>query len=145
MLDDGETGAGASLAFQLITLGSDGWPHASMISVGEVVAIDDETLRLALWPRSHAAANCAAGGRALLLAVVDGVGYSIALSLSPRRPLPSRDHGSLSAFDARVSEVRADSAPYAELEGGIRFRLLDPGPVLARWAQTRRALLGADE
>lgn len=144
MLDDGENGAGASLAFQLVTVGSDGWPHASMISVGEVVAVDDETLRLALWPRSQAAANCAATRRALLLAVVDGVGYSIAVSLTARSPIPSRDHGSLSTFDARVSEVRADTAPYAQLEGGIRFRLLDPGPVLARWAETRRALLGVD-
>lgn len=106
-----------------------------------MVALHDEMLRLALWPGSRSAANCSARGRALLLGVVDAVGDSVALMCTARPTFPAREHGTLSVFDARVIEVRADTAPYAELEGGIRFRLLEPAQVLERWTRTREALL----
>ena len=144
VLDDGEAGVGAGLAFQLLTVDGDGWAHASMVSVGEVVAVDSENLRLALWPGSRAAANCAARRRATLAAVVDAVGYSVRLKVSPSARIPNQERGELHTFDASVVEVRADVAPYAHLESGIRFRLLDPDAVLSRWAETRRLLRGQD-
>jgi hypothetical protein len=146
LLDDGESGIGAGLALQLLTVGEDGWPYASMVSVGEIVAINDQRLRLALWPRSQATANVVASGRAMLLTVVDGVGYSVRLRVSADTPIPNHEHGSLSTFDAQVTQVRADVAPYARLESGIRFELLEPDTVIPRWAETRRLLRmnGAD-
>lgn len=140
LIDDGVSGAGAELAFQLVTVGSDGWPHVSMLSVGEIVTIDAKRLRLALWPRSHAALNCSTNGRAILVMVVDAVGYWLRLRLDPTQAIESREYGSLSTFAAEVVEARADLAPYARLETGIRFQLLDPEPVLSRWTRTRELL-----
>ena len=111
-----------------------------MLSVGEIVTIDAESLRIALWPRSNAAINCSASGRAVLTIVIDAVGYGLRLKLTPTPPIDSREHGTLSTFAAEVVEVRADVAPYARLESGIRFRLLDRALVLARWARTRELL-----
>ncbi len=38
-------------AMMLLSVSEDGWPHAAMVSVGEVVALNHEELRIALWPR----------------------------------------------------------------------------------------------
>ena len=40
----------------------------------------------------------------------------------------------------RVVEARSDTAPYATVESGIRFRLHDPAAVSSRWRATRSAL-----
>lgn len=144
LLDDGVSGVGTEIALQLLTVGGDGWPHASMLSVGEIIAVDAQSLRLALWPRSNAAINCAANGRATLIAVVDAAGYGLELRLTPTRAINSLEHGTLSTFAACVVAVRVDIADYASLESGIRFRLHDPAPVLARWDRTRELLRAQD-
>jgi hypothetical protein len=123
----------------LVSVGTGGWPHLALLSVGEVLALDDRTLRLALWPASTATANLAREPRVTLAAVLDGVSLSVRLTARPAGTLelPS---GELAVFDATVAEVRADVAPYAVLESGIRFRLTEPAETLRRWAATRSAL-----
>jgi hypothetical protein len=143
LIDDDELTADG-VALQLVTVRPDGWPHLSMISVGELVTHGDRGLRLALWPGSNATANASATGRATLTTVVAGVPYSLRLSLTGPTPIRSATYGTLAAFDARIEEVRADIAPYAEVQTGIRFRLRTPAEVLPRWAETR-ALLSQTE
>jgi hypothetical protein len=138
-LDDAALDAEGT-AFQLLTVRPDGWPHVSMLSVGEIVVRSDRELRLALWPGSNAAANAAATAKATLVTVVDGVPYSVRLSLGAPTQIPSPDHGHLVVFCAHVVEVRVDSASYAEVLSGIRFRLHEPENVLRRWTQTREVL-----
>lgn len=145
VINDGVSGVGTELAFQLTTVGSDGWPHSSMLSVGEIVTIDAARLRLALWPRSNAAINCAANGRAVLSTVIEAVGYGLRLSVRSTKALDSPEYGTLATFAAHVVEARADVAPYARLKSGICFQLLDPEPVLVRWARTREGLSSLDE
>lgn len=132
------------VAFQLVTVRPDGWPHLSMISVGEIVTRGDRGLRLALWPGSNTTANATETGRATLATVVDGVPYALRLSLSGPTRLVCATYGELAAFEADIQEVRADLAPYATVESGIRFRLREPSEVLPRWTEIRALLAQAD-
>src|SRR6185312_9549206 len=111
------------VAFQLVTVRPDGWPHLSMISVGEIVTSGERGLRLALWPDSKAVANASATGLATLATVVDSVPYSLRLSMTGPKTIHSGTYGTLAAFAAHIEEVRADVASYADVESGIRFRL----------------------
>jgi hypothetical protein len=129
----------------LLTVSEDGFPHQALISVGECVALDDEHVRLALWSGSTAARNAARTRRSTLAAVVDEVAYTVLLVLAPRGEpdvagLTSEPSSTRSVLDGRVVQARADTAPYAVIETGIRFRLNDPQAVLDRWADTRRRL-----
>jgi hypothetical protein len=124
----------------LLSTTSDGWPHAAMISTGEIVTTGASGVRLALWPRSTATANLSSAERASLLAIVDHTSYSVRLSL---RRMPDFDTplaGTLACFDGLVEAASADEAPYAILESGVRFRLKDSEGTLARWRETRSAL-----
>jgi DNA-binding IclR family transcriptional regulator len=111
-----------------------------MISVGEIVTTGERGLKLALWPGSNATTNASSTGRATLSTVVDGVPYSLRLSLTGPTAITSATYGRLAAFEAHIEEVRADIAPYAEVETGIRFRLRAPAEVLPRWAEIRALL-----
>lgn len=119
----------------LLTVADGGWPHQALISTGEVVALDDVRLRLATWPSSTATRNLLATGRCTLVAVADGQVLSLRLQVAPRGTVAD-----LQVVDGTVVEARADSAPYAELESGVRFRLRDRDAALARWRATRAAL-----
>ncbi|MDO8186006.1 hypothetical protein Q5424_07750 [Conexibacter sp. JD483] len=119
----------------LLTLRADGWPHQAMLSVGEVAAVAGNRLRLAVWPGSTSTANLRAHGRATLTAVVGGVAYALFLAAEP-----TADAGTLACFDARVEQATADEAPYARLDGGVRFTLTDRDATIARWRETREAL-----
>lgn len=129
---------GTTLA--LLSVGEDGWPHQALLSVGEVLALDRDRLRLALWPASSAAANLAARGRATLTVVLAETSFTVRLAVRASGELSTPRAGTLALFEARVEEVRADVAPYAVLESGVRFRLNDPDEALARWAEVRAEL-----
>ena len=123
----------------LLTVTEEAFPHQALISVGEIVVLDEEHVRLATWPSSTTTRNMARTGRCTLTAVVDGVSYTVLLALTPHGEVALPEAG-LTVLDGRVVEARADTAPYAVLESGIRFRLTDPAAVLDRWATTRRLL-----
>jgi len=124
----------------LVLSDASGWPHLAMISRGEIVCADDRALRLALWPSSTACANLTAQGRATLCAVVDGVAYSVRVLTRRLEDINTPLAGRLACFQADVEAAAADRAPYAVLESGVRFRLLEPEATLERWRETRGAL-----
>ena len=140
LLDSEDLPAAEGFTMLLVTVTGEGWPHVAMVSVGEVVAGSDDSLRLALWPGSTAARNLTPSGRAALAAVLDGTSYSLRLAVTRAGEVETPLAGQLARFDARVEGVSADEAPYAVLESGVRFRLKDPPAVLARWAELREAL-----
>ncbi|MDW5596884.1 hypothetical protein VSS74_21230 [Conexibacter stalactiti] len=121
----------------LLTTRADGWPHQAMLSVGEVVCAPgaDDLLTLAVWPGATSTANLRERGRATLTAVVDGVAYALFLAVEA-----AGDVGRLARFDARVVAASADEAPYARLDGGIRFTLTDRDATIDRWRATREEL-----
>lgn len=140
ILDADDLVASEGFTLQLLTVRDDGWPHAALLSVGEVIAVDEHRLRLAVWPSSTSAANLAARAQATLAAVLAPTSYLLRVSAAPLAPLETELGGRLAAFEATVDAVAADEAPYAVLEAGIRFRLSAPDATLPRWAETRRAL-----
>lgn len=132
---------GESEGFTLLLLSlADGWPHQAMLSVGEVAALDAHRLALALWPTSTTARAVGESGRATLTAVVGPTSFALRLRARRVDDLETPLAGRLACFLAEVVSATADEAPYAELESGVRFRLLDREPTLERWRQVRGAL-----
>jgi hypothetical protein len=140
LLDSDDLAGSEGFTMLLATVTEDGWPHLAMLSVGEVVATADASMRLALWPGSTATHNLTPSGCGTLSAVVDGTSYSVRLAVSREGEVETPLAGQLARFEARVEGASADEAPYAVLESGVRFRLKDPEAVLARWAELREAL-----
>ncbi|MDP9458736.1 MAG: pyridoxamine 5'-phosphate oxidase family protein [Actinomycetota bacterium] len=127
-----------NLAAEVLTVTEDGWPHAAMVSAGEVLLTGKAGVRLALWPASRTTANVVRTGRAVLLVVLGGGSYRLRLSLAEVRP--EEEGGPLTFFTGTVVDVSEDRAKYATLKGGLEFSLLDAGTTLARWADTTRML-----
>jgi hypothetical protein len=140
LLDSDDLAAAEGFTMLLLTVTDDGWPHVAMISVGEAVVSGDDSLRLALWPGSTATRNLTASGHATLAVVIDGTSYSVRLAVARAGEVETPLAGQLARFEARVEGASADEAPYAVLESGVSFRLMDPPAVLARWAELRQAL-----
>ncbi|KAF4325359.1 hypothetical protein G195_001009 [Phytophthora kernoviae 00238/432] len=122
-------------AMQLLTVSEDGWPHQAMISMGEVIAVTPNLLRLALWPGTQTSMNMSRTGKATLIAVHQQSLLSIRLDvtslLALREPVHPRDR-----FEAQVINIRVDHAPYAEITSGITFQLKDESGAITRWRET---------
>jgi len=127
----------------LASTAAKGAPHVALLSRGEVLAVGEDTLRIALHAHSGTAANLTQSGRAtLLLAGADGV-ETVALQA---RALGHADVAgqTLALFEARVTESRDHAVPYATVTSGIAFELADPAATLARWEATVDLLRRAD-
>lgn len=118
-------------AASLLTTTADGWPHAAMISVGELVIRPDRTLGLALWSRSRTTANARRTGHALLHVILDSHAIRARLVLRPEN-----DDGTLTLFSGEVLGIDEDVAAYATLTSGPIFVLHNAESVVARWAAT---------
>ena len=117
-----------------------GWPHLAMVSVGELIVAADGRLALALWPTSTCAANLARTGRATLAVVTDGVAFSLRCHIDDELPVTAGEDPAMRGFVLRVTAAVEDAAPYADLLGGVTYRLHDAQATLARWRRTRAAL-----
>jgi hypothetical protein len=129
-----------SLAFtiELVTVDPDGWPRLALLSTGQVLAIDASRLRLALWLHSHSTANLTRTGLATMAFIHDQAAFRVRLRTCRGSDLDLGQR--LAVFDGRVVEVRKDVVPYAVIEGGIRFTLVDEASVLERWRSTVEAM-----
>lgn len=124
----------------LLTATAEGWPHMAMLSLGEVVVVDPGTIRLGLWPNSTAANNLARREKGTLNFVADERSYSIRVDARLLGILDIEQAGTRACFDGTVDAVGIDTAPYAVLESGVRYRLNDPASTLSIWERTREAL-----
>lgn len=127
-------------AFQILTISSDEWPHTSMVSVGEVVALDHERLRISLWPGTRTTNNILRTGKAKLVISKDGIVYYVRMMLAQLPELQGVRYRR-ERFEARVVAVRADKASYAEVVSGFKIKLHEPGDVVERWTETVNDLL----
>jgi hypothetical protein len=138
---NGEDLLSKTQALRLSTTGADGWPHAALLSAGDMVALPDGRVRFAVFAQSVTAANLARDGRlTLTLALAGGI---CGLRLLARRLEQSRPEVPLTCFEAQVEAVREDVAPNAEITTGITFSLHDPRTVLDRWRRQIAALRAA--
>jgi hypothetical protein len=143
LLDGRDLERGLGFTIQVLTADESGWPRVALLSAGEVFALDDRRLRLALWPGSETTANLTRTGQATLAFVHDHASYS--LHLDAHRAADLGEPMVRAVFDGRVAAVRRDEVPYAALRSGITFDLVDPAPVLARWRATIDALRDAPD
>lgn len=135
MLGGDDLQAGSGLTFTLVVTGQDGWPSFALLSVGEVLAMDAGTVRLALWPGSNTTAALTAAGKATMMLVGgDSVWY---VHLAARRgPDISAEGMNRAYFECSVEDVLVDKVTYAKITSGISFELPDPDAVLGRWQRT---------
>jgi hypothetical protein len=75
--------------------------------------------------------------------VYQRVGYTLRCRAARRADLALPLSGRLACFGLELVEVAADQAEYAELTGGVSYRLLQPELVLPRWRETVAALLAS--
>ncbi|GIP24205.1 pyridoxamine 5'-phosphate oxidase family protein [Paenibacillus sp. J22TS3] len=135
LLDGSNLAAKQQEAMMLLTVTEDGWPHVAMISVGEIVALSPDTLRLGLWSGTVTTGNILRSGKAMLCVFYAGTAMYSRLALSPLEALADAKHPR-QRFEARVVSSRADTAQYADILGGVQIALHDPAAVIARWQET---------
>jgi hypothetical protein len=131
MFDGHALGERLGVSALLCTMSDDGWPHASFLGVGEILVQGPDRLGLMLWPHSSTARNLTRTGRASLFAAAEGAVWEARLQAEAIGEAGDEPQ----IFRATVAAVRRHHAPYAEVEGMIAFRLLDPPSVLDRWRQ----------
>ncbi|MDN5914246.1 MAG: pyridoxamine 5'-phosphate oxidase family protein [Pseudonocardia sp.] len=117
-------------AARISTVDIDGWPHATLLSAGDMVALPPDRLRLLIYPQSTTTANLTRDGRLALTLSVDGGMGEVRLRARRLDPPPEVD---LAMFEAIAESVRFHRAPYADVTTGVTFAVHDPETVLARW------------
>lgn len=140
LLDGSDLAGRAGVTFLLVTNDAQEWPHVAMLSVGELLALDDRLLRAALWLTSTTSGNLARTGRALLSFVVEGHAFCVRVAAARGPDLDLGLDGQLAQFRLSVQEVIEDTADYADLTSGVTFRLRSPADVVPRWERTVAAL-----
>jgi hypothetical protein len=140
LLNGEQLSAREGLTILVLTTTPEGWPHLAMVSVGELLALTADRLRLALWLQSTATANLTRTGRTTLALVHEGAGYYVRCAAQRDEDLPPGRVGRLAHFELQVEEAFEDVAPYAELTSGITFRLKNRSDVLPAWQETIDAL-----
>ena len=128
-------------ALRLSTVDPAGWPHAALLSAGDMVVLSSERVRFALFPQSMTVANLMRDGRITITLALDGGMCEMRLRA---RPLAhSTPDVPLAFFEATVETTRVHVAPYAAVVSGVTFELNDPQAVLPRWQRQIAALRAA--
>jgi hypothetical protein len=128
-------------ALRLSTVDAAGWPHAALLSAGDMLVLPSERIRFVIFPQSATAANLTRDGRLTLTLSLDG--GMLELRLRARRLVHSSPDVPLAFFEAEVETARMHVAPYAAVTSGITFALHDPQAVLPRWQRQIAALRAA--
>jgi pyridoxamine 5'-phosphate oxidase-like protein len=135
---NGEDLLSKTQALRLSTVDPEGWPHAALLSAGDVLALPNRRLRFAIFPNSGTAANLVRDGRLTLSMSLDG--GMCELRMRARKCGQGTPEVPLAFFEAEVEHVRVHVAPYADVTSGISFALHEPSAVLERWRRQIAAL-----
>ncbi len=128
-------------ALRLATVDATGWPHASLLSAGEVLALPPQRIRFVIFSQSTTASNLRHDGRLALTLSLDGGIHELRMRVRPLADAP-RD-AQLAFFEAELESARFHVAPYATVTSGVTFALHDPEAVLPRWRRQVAALRAA--
>ncbi len=110
----------AGTGFLLVSQSEDGFPHACILSPGEVLASDSSTLRLALAAQSSTARNLQVRAAAMLCFAADGAAYYIKGEAMPVPAPPGSPEG-IALFLAPIRTVLEDREPSAIVTSGFHF------------------------
>ena len=138
---DGTDLLAKSQALRLSTVDAAGWPHAALLSAGDMLALPSGHLRFVIFPQSATAANLARDGRLTISLSLEGGMCEV--RLRARQLTYSAPEVPLAFFEAEVLSARVHAAPYADVTGGIAFALREPQAVLQRWQRQIAALSAA--
>lgn len=138
---DGADLLAKSQALRLSTIDVAGWPHAALLSAGDVVSMPSGRIRFVMFPQSITTANLTRDGRLTLSLSLDG--GMCELRLRAHGLVHTAPDVPLAFFEAEVETVRQHKAPYAAVTQGITFALHDPHAVLPRWTRQIAALRAA--
>ncbi|MBF6568985.1 MAG: hypothetical protein IVW54_08930 [Candidatus Binataceae bacterium] len=104
--------------YLLLTSDTDGTPRPCMLSAGEMLAIDDRKIRVALWPNGHSGANLRRGSQVIICFVqpntvlyVQGQAKELAHGRDPE----------IERFEIAVSSVASDVHEGLPVLHGIAF------------------------
>jgi hypothetical protein len=128
-------------ALRLSTVNEAGWPHAALLSAGDMLVVAPGRIRFVVFPQSETTANLVRDGRLALTLSVDG--GMCELLMRARRLAHASPEVPLAFFESEVEKVRLHAAPYASVTSGITFALRDPQAVLQRWQRQIAALRAA--
>jgi hypothetical protein len=126
-----------SQAVRLSTVSEEGWPHAAMLSAGELLALDESAVAMLLYKSSNTSRNLARDGRLTLTLPLDHGLCEMRL-----RATAKKQEGRHRYFTAVVEDVRQHRSHYADVVSGVTFRLHNPTTVLARWSRQIEMLQG---
>ena len=128
-------------ALRLSTIDPDGWPHAALLSAGEMLILPSGRLRFVIFPNSTTTANLMRDGRLTVsLALDEGIWD---MRLKARRLAHTSPDVPLAFFEAELESAWLHRAPYAAVTSGIIFALHEPDAVLPRWQRQIAALRAA--
>ena len=128
-------------ALRLSTLDPDGWPHAALLSAGDMLILPSGRLRFVIFPKSTTTANLMRDGRLTVsLALDEGIWD---MRLKARRLAHTSPDVPLAFFEAELESARLHRAPYAAVTSGIIFALHEPDAVLPRWRRQIAAMRAA--
>jgi hypothetical protein len=119
-----------SEAIRISTVSEQGWPHAAMLSAGEVLALDSSEVAILVYENSNTSKNLARDGRLTLTLPLDRGLCEMRL-----RATAKNQEGLNRCFTAVVEDVRQHRSHYADVASGVTFRLHDPTAALARWSR----------
>jgi hypothetical protein len=125
-------------ALRLSTVDADGWPHAALLSAGDMLITPTGQVRFAMFPQSSMASHLARAGRVTITLALDG--GICELRLQCRRMARSSPDVPLAFFEADIESVLHHVAPYASVTSGVTFELHNPQAVLPRWQRQIAAL-----
>jgi hypothetical protein len=120
------------LAYLLVSIDPDGRPRPCMLSAGEILAVDETKLRVALWPGTHTAENLARGVPTVICFVSPGIVLYVKGAASAMDPVEGAE---LARFEIAVSSVEADIHPGMPVTQTITFGVesMDAATVAESW------------
>jgi hypothetical protein len=118
-------------ALRISTVDAEGWPHASLLSAGDMLAMPSGRVRFVVFAQSTTTANLMRDGRVTITLSLDG--GMCELRMRCQRLAHASPDASLAFFEAELVELRLHKAPYASVSGGVTFALHEPQSVLQRW------------
>jgi Pyridoxamine 5'-phosphate oxidase len=138
---DGADLVAKTQALRLSTVDGAGWPRASLLSAGDMLALPGGVIRFLVFKDSSTAKNLERDGRLVITLALDGGMTELQCRVLPLAE--ARAEANLAAFEAKVESVRLHKAPYADVTSGITFALHDQATVHDRWRRQIEALRAA--
>lgn len=132
----------AGQCFVVVTVDPDGTPRPCLLSVGEMRAVSERAIRIAVWPDSATTANLRRSSTVLLVVAAPPDAFHV---IAEPRELPTLPDIALARFELTVTSVSVDGHDGAPVSRPMEFRAtaaFGPELLASWWAQA--AAIAAD-